>query len=167
MELKLRDKKDCMFDAVSLGEVMLRLDPGEGRIRTARAFRAWEGGGEYNVIRGLHKCFKMKTAVLTAFAENEVGYLMEDFIYSPSKSMKKGVSILVRNSGLKNYQTKHYFRAFMKNFNPIESHYDNKQNGWIVTFDTYDIAVNAMKKFDGKNILPDFPKMKITLLESD
>ncbi len=80
MDLKLRDKKECKFDAVSLGEVMLRLDPGEGRIRTARNFRAWEGGGEYNVIRGLHKCFKMDTAVITAFAENEVGYLMEDFI---------------------------------------------------------------------------------------
>ena len=80
MELNLRDPKDCTFDAVSLGEVMLRLDPGEGRIRTARSFRAWEGGGEYNVIRGLHKCFGMKTAVITAFADNEVGKLMKDFI---------------------------------------------------------------------------------------
>ena len=59
---------------------MLRLDPGEGRIRTARSFRAWEGGGEYNVIRGLRKCFRMNTAVITAFADNEIGMLMEDFI---------------------------------------------------------------------------------------
>ena len=59
---------------------MLRLDPGEGRIRTARSFRAWEGGGEYNVVRGLRRCFGLKTAVLTAFADNEVGKLMEDFI---------------------------------------------------------------------------------------
>jgi 2-dehydro-3-deoxygluconokinase len=59
---------------------MLRLDPGEGRIRTARSFRAWEGGGEYNVVRGLRKCFGLKTAVITAFADNEVGKLMEDFI---------------------------------------------------------------------------------------
>ena len=80
MNLKIKEKKDGMYDAVSLGEVMLRLDPGEGRIRTARSFRAWEGGGEYNVIRGLRKCFGMKTAVITAFAENEVGMLMEDFI---------------------------------------------------------------------------------------
>ena len=80
MELNLRPGEECKFDAVSLGEVMLRLDPGEGRIRTARSFRAWEGGGEYNVIRGLHKCFRMKTAVITAFADNEVGRLMEDFI---------------------------------------------------------------------------------------
>ncbi len=80
MDLKLRDKKDCKYDAVSLGEVMLRLDPGEGRIRTARSFTAWEGGGEYNVIRGLHKCFGMDTAVITAFADNEVGRLMKDFI---------------------------------------------------------------------------------------
>ena len=53
MKLNLRPAEECTFDAVSLGEVMLRLDPGEGRIRTARSFRAWEGGGEYNVIRGL------------------------------------------------------------------------------------------------------------------
>ncbi len=80
MDMNLRPANECKFDAVSLGEIMLRLDPGEGRIRTARSFRAWEGGGEYNVIRGLRKCFGLRTAVITAFAENEVGYLMEDFI---------------------------------------------------------------------------------------
>ena len=80
MDLKLRPASECKFDAVSLGEVMLRLDPGEGRIRTARQFRAWEGGGEYNVVRGLRRCFGLRTAVITAFADNEVGMLMEDFI---------------------------------------------------------------------------------------
>ena len=80
MELNLRSKEECKYDAVSLGEVMLRLDPGEGRIRTAREFKVWEGGGEYNVIRGLRRCFGMKTAVITAFADNEVGHLVEDFI---------------------------------------------------------------------------------------
>ncbi|MGN0160374.1 MAG: sugar kinase [Lachnospiraceae bacterium] len=80
MDLKLKPEGTYKYDAVSLGEVMLRLDPGEGRIRTARSFRAWEGGGEYNVIRGLHKAFGMKTAVITAFADNEVGLLMKDFI---------------------------------------------------------------------------------------
>ena len=71
MNLNLRNKEECMFDMISLGEIMLRLDPGEGRIKTARSFRAWEGGGEYNVARGLKKCFKMDTGVITAFAENE------------------------------------------------------------------------------------------------
>lgn len=80
MNLNLRPKEDCMFDEISLGEIMLRLDPGEGRIKTARSFRAWEGGGEYNVARGLRRCFGMKTGVVTAFAENEVGYLLEDLI---------------------------------------------------------------------------------------
>ena len=80
MNLNLRRKEDCMFDMISLGEIMLRLDPGEGRIKTARNFRAWEGGGEYNVARGLRRCFGMKTAVVTAFADNEVGRLLEDFI---------------------------------------------------------------------------------------
>ncbi len=80
MDLKLKDKKDCMYDEISLGEIMLRLDPGEGRIRTSRNFKAWEGGGEYNVARGLSRCFGMKTAVVTAFADNEIGRLIEDLI---------------------------------------------------------------------------------------
>lgn len=80
MNLNLKPANECTYDAVSLGEIMLRLDPGEGRIRTARQFHAWEGGGEYNVIRGLRRCFGLKTAVITAFADNEVGLLMEDLI---------------------------------------------------------------------------------------
>jgi 2-dehydro-3-deoxygluconokinase len=68
------------WDCLSLGEVMLRLDPGEGRIHTMRTFQVWEGGGEYNVARGLRRCFGLKTAVATALAENPVGRLVEDFI---------------------------------------------------------------------------------------
>ena len=88
MNLNLRPKEECMFDAVSLGEIMLRLDPGEGRIKTARSFKAWEGGGEYNVIRGLHKCFGLDTAVITAFADNEVGQLLVDFVEQGGVSTK-------------------------------------------------------------------------------
>jgi 2-dehydro-3-deoxygluconokinase len=68
------------YDAIALGEVLLRLDPGEGRVRTSRQFTAWEGGGEYNVIRGLRRCFGMRSAVLTALADNEIGRLVEDLI---------------------------------------------------------------------------------------
>jgi 2-dehydro-3-deoxygluconokinase len=68
------------FDLVALGEVMLRLDPGETRIHTARSFGVWEGGGEYNVARGLRRCFGLRTSVVTAFADNAVGRLVEDFI---------------------------------------------------------------------------------------
>lgn len=78
MPLKLRES--CAFDQISLGEIMLRLDPGEGRVRTARQFTVWEGGGEYNVARSLRKCFGLKTAVCTALVDNEVGHLIEDFI---------------------------------------------------------------------------------------
>jgi len=80
MSLPLKPASACYFDQISLGEVMLRLDPGEGRIRTARRFTAWEGGGEYNTSRGLRKCFGLKTAVCTAFVDNEVGHLIEDFV---------------------------------------------------------------------------------------
>ncbi len=78
--LNLKPAAECRYDILSLGEVMLRLDPGEGRIRTARRFQAWEGGGEYNVARGLRRCFGQRAAVVTAFAKNDVGMLMEDFI---------------------------------------------------------------------------------------
>ena len=80
MSLPLKPAGSCAFDEVSLGEIMLRLDPGEGRIRTARSFQAWEGGGEYNVARGLRKCFGLTTAVVTALVDNEIGHLIEDFI---------------------------------------------------------------------------------------
>ena len=86
MSLDIKSPSDCEFDCVSFGEIMLRLDPGEGRVRTARHFQVWEGGGEYNVARGLRKCFGLRTAVATAFADNEVGHLVEDFI------MQGGVS---------------------------------------------------------------------------
>jgi 2-dehydro-3-deoxygluconokinase len=79
--LRIKSKDGCRWDLVSLGEVMLRLDPGEGRIHTARNFQVWEGGGEYNVARGLKRCFGLDTAVVTAFADNPVGRLVQDFIF--------------------------------------------------------------------------------------
>ena len=80
MSLTLRTAASCQFDIISLGEIMLRLDPGDGRVRTTRQFTAWEGGGEYNVARGLRRCFGKRAAVVTAFAENDIGRLIEDFI---------------------------------------------------------------------------------------
>ncbi|WP_029252329.1 sugar kinase [Paraoerskovia marina] len=78
--LTVRPAEECDYDVVALGEVMLRLDPGERRIRTARTFSAWEGGGEYNVARGLRRCFGLRGAVVTALADNEIGRLVEDFM---------------------------------------------------------------------------------------
>ena len=80
MPLEPRDSASSTYQLLSLGEIMLRLDPGEGRVHAARQFTAWEGGGEYNVARGLRRCFGLKTAVVTAFADNPVGRLLEDFI---------------------------------------------------------------------------------------
>src|SRR2546423_5993183 len=77
---KIKPESACKYDLLTLGEVMLRLDPGEGRVRTAREFKVWEGGGEYNVARGLRRSFGLKTAVCTAFADNDIGRLIEDFI---------------------------------------------------------------------------------------
>jgi 2-dehydro-3-deoxygluconokinase len=79
--LEIKPKAGCRFDVVSLGEVMLRLDPGEGRIHTSRRFEAWEGGGEYNVARGLKRCFGLDAAIVTALVDNPVGRLVQDLIY--------------------------------------------------------------------------------------
>lgn len=81
MPLNLRNRQDCRWDLVALGEVMLRLDPGHGRVSTTRTFQAWEGGGEYNVARGLKRCFGLETAIVTALADNPVGRLVQDLMY--------------------------------------------------------------------------------------
>src|SRR6266567_971079 len=78
MPLKIKPADSCKYDLLALGEIMLRLDPGEGRVRTAREFKVWEGGGEYNVARGLRRCFGLRTAVCTAFADNDVGRLVRN-----------------------------------------------------------------------------------------
>jgi 2-dehydro-3-deoxygluconokinase len=78
--LTIRPATGTRYDLVSLGEVMLRLDPGEGRIRSSRSFTAWEGGGEYNVARGLRRCFGQRTAIVTALADNDIGWLIEDLM---------------------------------------------------------------------------------------
>jgi 2-dehydro-3-deoxygluconokinase len=80
-DLIVRPKAECKWDEVSLGEVMLRFDPGDLRIKTTRTFSVWEGGGEYNVARGLKRCFNQKTAVVTGIVENDLGGLLADLIY--------------------------------------------------------------------------------------
>ncbi|WDS37738.1 sugar kinase [Pseudoxanthomonas sp.] len=76
----LRPAQQQRWDCVALGEVMLRFDPGEDRIRSARSFRVWEGGGEYNVARGLRSTFGHRTAALTALPRSELGVLAESMI---------------------------------------------------------------------------------------
>jgi 2-dehydro-3-deoxygluconokinase len=103
-KLNIKSKSGCRWDLVSLGEVMLRLDPGDERISTTRHFRVWEGGGEYNVARGLRRCFGMDTAMVTALADNLVGRLVEDLMLQGGVSQKyvrwfpfDGVGRTVRN----------------------------------------------------------------------
>ncbi len=78
--LNIKPAGSCKYDAAALGEVMLRLDPGDTRVRRARCFNVWEGGGEYNVVRALRRCFSMNTAIVTANVDNEVGLLLEDLM---------------------------------------------------------------------------------------
>jgi 2-dehydro-3-deoxygluconokinase len=87
-KLEIKPKAGCLWDLVSLGEVMLRLDPGDQRISTTRQFRVWEGGGEYNVARGLRRCFRMDTAVVTVLVDNPVGRLVEDLMLQGGVNQK-------------------------------------------------------------------------------
>lgn len=86
--LEVKPGSQCRWDAVALGEVMIRFDPGDTRIHTARQFRVWEGGGEYNVVRGLRRCFGLETAVVTAIVDNAVGRLLEDLILQGGVDMR-------------------------------------------------------------------------------
>lgn len=102
--LTIKPESDCTRDIVSLGEVMLRLDPGDDRIHTARIFRVWEGGGEYNVARNIAKCFRQRAAIVTALADNQIGRLVEDLIHQGDVDSSEvlwretdGVSRTVRN----------------------------------------------------------------------
>ena len=104
------------WDCLSLGEVMLRLDPGESRIHTTRNFTVWEGGGEYNVARGLRRCFGLRTAIASVIAENPLGCLVEDLILQGGvdtslfrwipydgvgRSVRNGLNFTERGSGVR------------------------------------------------------------------
>jgi 2-dehydro-3-deoxygluconokinase len=117
--LQVKPADQCSYDCISLGEIMLRLDPGFGRVRTTREFKVWEGGGEYNVTRALRKCFGLRTATVTAFADNEIGHLVEDFIMQGGVDTRfiqwvpyDGVGRTVRN-GLNFTERGHGIRAAM------------------------------------------------------
>jgi len=104
MNLEIKPKKDCRWDFVSLGEVMLRFDPENERIHNARTFRVWEGGGEYNVARSLSKVFRLDAAIVTALADNQIGRLVEDLIWQGGVDSSEilwretdGISRRVRN----------------------------------------------------------------------
>jgi 2-dehydro-3-deoxygluconokinase len=86
--LDLKPASECKYDILSLGEVMIRLDPADGRIHTTRYFRVWEGGGEYNVARGLRRTFGKRAAVVTAIADNPVGRLLEDLLLQGGVSLE-------------------------------------------------------------------------------
>ena len=90
MPLNVKPKEGCRWDLVALGEVMLRLDPRDRRVWTTRTFDVWEGGGEYNVARGLKRCFGLDTAVVSAFADNPVGRLIQDLIYQGGGKVAPG-----------------------------------------------------------------------------
>lgn len=114
--IDIKEKNGCAYDLVSLGEIMLRFDPGDMKIRSARSFTVWEGGGEYNVARGLSNCFGMKTGIITAFADNDVGRLAESLIRQSGtdtslikwfeydeigKSVRNGLNFVERGFGIR------------------------------------------------------------------
>ncbi|NOX21805.1 MAG: sugar kinase [Actinobacteria bacterium] len=100
--LEIRSEDECQIDALALGEVMLRFDPREGRIRTARSFAVSEGGGEYNVARGLRKCFGLRAAIVTGIGRNDVGRLLEDLVLQGGVDLSHAVWKPTRGIGWQN-----------------------------------------------------------------
>jgi len=115
--LRIKPKQDCRWDVLSLGEVMLRFDPGEKRIVQARSFDVWEGGGEYNVARGLSRCFGQRATVVTALVDNPIGRLVESLMLSggvdvshvlwreddgTGRDVRNGIYFLERGFGVRN-----------------------------------------------------------------
>ncbi|MFO1014895.1 MAG: sugar kinase [Caulobacteraceae bacterium] len=78
--LNIRPAADCRWDCASFGEVMLRFDPGHGRVRNTRQFQVWEGGGEYNVSRAMRKTWGKRSTHVTALPVNDLGWLVEDLM---------------------------------------------------------------------------------------
>src|SRR5207253_9617270 len=115
MPLNIKPKSQCRWDELSLGEAMLRFDPGDHRIATTRKFEVFEGGGEYNVARGLKRCFGLETAHVTALADNPAGRLVEDLMYQGSvhqsvhwvpedgvgRTVRKGLDCVERGFGVR------------------------------------------------------------------
>ena len=77
--LEIKDKTLCRWDLVSLGEILLRFDPGDRRIHNARTYQVWDGGAEYNVAANLSRVFRKRSAIATALLDNPLGRLAEDF----------------------------------------------------------------------------------------
>lgn len=115
--MQLRPVDRCRYDIVSLGEVMVRFDPGEERIAQTRSFRVWEGGGEYNVARGLRRVFGKRAAIITALVDNPIGRLAEDLMLQGGvdvshvvwraydgvgQSARNGLYFMERGFGLRN-----------------------------------------------------------------
>ncbi len=63
----------CQYDGVSLGEVMLRLDPFDMPTGRARWLRVFQGGGETNVACGLAFTFGLRAAIVTALVDDDIG----------------------------------------------------------------------------------------------
>src|SRR6202007_2586186 len=114
--MNIKPKEKCRWDLLSLGEVMLRFDPGDKRIWTTRQFEVSEGGGEYNVARGLKRCFGLDTAIVTALADNPIGRLVEDLMnpggvdhsltkwvpyYGVGRAVRNGLNFTERGLGVR------------------------------------------------------------------
>ncbi|MHC4718127.1 MAG: PfkB family carbohydrate kinase, partial [Planctomycetota bacterium] len=81
-KLKIKSADDCRYDQVSLGEVMMRIDPGDVPTAKATTGRIWHGGGETNVAEGLAYCFGLRTAVVTALVDDGIGRNIENQLRS-------------------------------------------------------------------------------------
>lgn len=96
---EIKTAAECQFDAISLGEVMLRFDPNDVLVSNARSFRVWQGGGETNVACGLAYTFKLRSAVLTALVDDHIGRNIESQLRAAGVDTSQIIWFNTKNDG--------------------------------------------------------------------
>lgn len=110
--LDLKNNSGCQWELVSLGEILLRFDPGAQRIHTSREFTVWDGGAEYNVAANAARVFNRRGLIVTALADNALGRLAADLsrssgvdtsqiIWQNADENRNGLYFIERGFGLR------------------------------------------------------------------
>ncbi|HAW09480.1 MAG TPA: ribokinase [Chloroflexi bacterium] len=78
MSSELRIPQGGALDLVSLGALVIRLDPGHVPFQKAAQCRIHVSGAEYNVAANLADCFGLRTAIASACVDYPIGHLVAE-----------------------------------------------------------------------------------------
>jgi 2-dehydro-3-deoxygluconokinase len=78
MGIALEIPEQGALDFVSLGALVIRLDPGEVPFHKATRCHIHVSGAEYNVAANLADCFGLRTAIVSASVDYPIGHLVAE-----------------------------------------------------------------------------------------